>query len=90
MNLSNLRRAERIRQRRRRKEKERSNVFKNPFKHAKQLLEDKRSGKLEISKAELEKHMREQYSDLSQPPQSSRSRLPPNSARLKRWFEKQE
>ncbi|KAJ8341252.1 hypothetical protein SKAU_G00335430 [Synaphobranchus kaupii] len=61
--LSNLRRAERIRQRRRRKEKERSNFFKNPFKHAKQLLEDKRSGKLEITKSELEKHIREQYSD---------------------------
>ncbi|KAJ8350643.1 hypothetical protein SKAU_G00257730 [Synaphobranchus kaupii] len=61
--LSNLRRAERIRQRRRRKEKERSNFFKNPFKHAKQLLEDKRSGKLEITKPELEKHIREQYSD---------------------------
>ncbi len=47
-NLAGLRRAERIRKRRRRKEKERSNFFKNPFKHARQLLEDKRSGKLEI------------------------------------------
>lgn len=46
-----------------RKEKESSNFFKNPFKHAKQLLEDKKSGKLEISKAVLEKHIMEQYSD---------------------------
>lgn len=52
-----------IRKRRRRKEKERSNFFKNPFKHARQLLEDKRSGKLEITQSELEEHIREQYSD---------------------------
>ena len=61
--LASLRRAERIRKRRRRKEKERSNFFKNPFKHARQLLEDKRSGKLEITKSELENHIKEQYSD---------------------------
>lgn len=61
--LAGLRRAERIRKRRRRKEKERSNFFKNPFKHARQLLEDKRSGKLEITKSELESYIKEQYSD---------------------------
>ena len=62
-NLAGLRRAERIRKRRRRKERERSNFFKNPFKHARQLLEDKRSGKLEISRPELESYIKEQYSD---------------------------
>ncbi|CAK6963971.1 hypothetical protein F2P79_011962 [Scomber scombrus] len=61
--LASLRRAERIRKCRRWKEKERSNFFKNPFKHARQLLENKRSGKLEISRSELEIHIREQYSD---------------------------
>ncbi|CAK6982434.1 hypothetical protein F2P79_011962, partial [Scomber scombrus] len=61
--LASLQRAERIRKRRRRKEKERSNFFKNTFKDARQLLEDKRSGKLEISRSELEIHIREQYSD---------------------------
>ncbi len=62
-NLAGLRRAERIRKRRRRKEKERRNFFKNPFKHARQLLEDKRSGKLEITRSELESYIKEQYSD---------------------------
>ncbi|KAK0133620.1 LINE-1 retrotransposable element ORF2 protein [Merluccius polli] len=61
--LASLRRAERIRKRRRRKEKERSSFFKNPFKHARRLLEDKRSGKLDITQSELENHIREQYSD---------------------------
>ena len=62
-NLAGLRKAERIRKRRRRKEKERSNFFKNPFKHARQLLEDKRSGKLEITRSELENYIKKQYSD---------------------------
>lgn len=62
-NLASLRRAERIRKRRRRKERERSNFFKNPFKHARQLLEDKRNGKLEITQSQLESFIREQYSD---------------------------
>ncbi|KAK0138756.1 LINE-1 retrotransposable element ORF2 protein [Merluccius polli] len=60
--LASLRRAERIRKRRRQKE-ERSCFFKNPFKHARRLLEDKRSGKLDITQSELENHIREQYSD---------------------------
>lgn len=64
-NLASLRRAERIRKRRRRKEKERSNFFKNSFKHARQLLEDKRNGKLEITQLQLESFIREQYSDLA-------------------------
>ncbi len=62
-NLASLRRAERIRKRRRRKERERSNFFKKPFKHARQLLEDKRNGKLEITQSQLESFIREQYSD---------------------------
>ena len=44
--FSLLRRAERLRKRRNRKEKERANFFKDPFKHARQLLEEKKSGKL--------------------------------------------
>lgn len=58
-----MRRAERIRKRRKRKEKERSDFFKNPFKHARQLLEDRRSGKLETTKEELERHFSQQFSD---------------------------
>lgn len=42
--------ADRIRRRRKRKEKERRHFFKDPFKFARQLLDEKRSGKLFISK----------------------------------------
>ncbi len=45
------------------REKERRSFFKNPVKHARQLLEDRRSRKLEITQSELENHIREQYSD---------------------------
>ncbi|KAL6489820.1 hypothetical protein MHYP_G00001650 [Metynnis hypsauchen] len=61
--LAGLRRAERIRKRNRRKEKERASFFKDPFKHARQLLEEKKTGKLEITREQLEQHVREQYSD---------------------------
>ncbi|KAL6455729.1 hypothetical protein MHYP_G00355800 [Metynnis hypsauchen] len=61
--LAGLRRAERIRKRNRRKEKERASFFKDPFKHARQLLEERKTGKLEITREQLEQHVREQYSD---------------------------
>lgn len=61
--LATLRRAERIRQRRKRKEKERASFFRNPFRHARGLLEEKTSGSLEVSKEDLEKYIQAQYSD---------------------------
>lgn len=61
--LANLRRAEHIRRRRKRKEKERATFFKNPFKHARQLLEEAKSGRMEVTREELEEHIRKQYSD---------------------------
>lgn len=61
--LAALRRAERIRRRRKRKEKERAHFFKNPFHHARGLLEEKASGSLEISKEDLEEHIWALYSD---------------------------
>ncbi|KAJ8404983.1 hypothetical protein AAFF_G00329040 [Aldrovandia affinis] len=57
--LASLRRAEHIRKHRKRKEKERANFFK----HARQLLEDKKSRKLEVTNEKLEQHIRGQYSD---------------------------
>ncbi|KAJ8361990.1 hypothetical protein AAFF_G00407370 [Aldrovandia affinis] len=60
--LANLRRAERIRRWRKRK-KERSSFFRNPFRHARGLLEEKTSGTLDVSKEDLEEHIRAQYSD---------------------------
>ncbi|KAJ8352221.1 hypothetical protein SKAU_G00236970 [Synaphobranchus kaupii] len=56
--LASLWRAKQIRKRRKRKEMERANFFKNPFKHARQLLEDKKSGKLGVIKEELEQHIK--------------------------------
>ncbi|KAJ8376110.1 hypothetical protein SKAU_G00066900 [Synaphobranchus kaupii] len=61
--LANLRRAERIQRRRKRKEKERANFFRNPFRFARGLLEEKTNGTLEISKEDLEEHICVQYSD---------------------------
>ncbi len=61
--LTNLRRAECIRRRRRRKEKERSSFFRNPFRYARGLLEENTSGILDVSKEELQEHIRTQYSD---------------------------
>ena len=58
--LVNLRRAERIRRRRKSKEKERSSFFRDPFRHARVLLEEKTSGTLDISKEELDVHIRTQ------------------------------
>lgn len=61
--LAMLRRAERIRKRSKRKQKERDSFFKDPFKHARQLLEEKKTGKLETTREQLEQHVREQCSD---------------------------
>ncbi|KAK7930262.1 hypothetical protein WMY93_006657 [Mugilogobius chulae] len=61
--LAKLRRADRIRRRRKRKEKERKDFFRNPYKFARQLLDEKRSGSLNISKEELEQHMKAVHSD---------------------------
>lgn len=61
--LANLRRAEHIRRRRKRNEKERSSFFRNLFQHARGLLEEKTSGTLDISKEKLQEHIRIQYSD---------------------------
>lgn len=61
--LANLRREERIRHQRKRKEKERANFFRNPFRYARGLLEEKASRTSEVSKEELEEHIHAQYSD---------------------------
>uniref|UniRef100_A0A3B4XDA6 Reverse transcriptase domain-containing protein n=1 Tax=Seriola lalandi dorsalis TaxID=1841481 RepID=A0A3B4XDA6_SERLL len=61
--LARLRRVERIRRRRKKKEKERTSFFRDPFKYAWQLLDEKRRGKLNTSKEELESYMKSQYSD---------------------------
>ena len=63
--LTKLRRAERIRKRNKRRQKERADFFKNPFKHARQLLEEKKSGKLEITREQMEQHAIRQCSDPS-------------------------
>lgn len=63
--LASLRRVDRLRRRRRKKEKERRDFFKYLFKHAHQLLDEKRSGTLEISKEDLEQYIKGQYSDTA-------------------------
>lgn len=61
--LSRLRRAERIRKRSKRKQKEPANFFKDTFKHARQLLEDKKSRKLETTREQMEQHVKREKSD---------------------------
>ncbi|KAJ8334018.1 hypothetical protein SKAU_G00413370 [Synaphobranchus kaupii] len=63
--LANLRRAERIRKRRGRKEKARASFFRDPFKYARGLLEETKSGKLETTAEELQNHIKEQLGDSS-------------------------
>ena len=78
--LACKRRAERIRKRRKRKEKERASFIRNPFRHARQLLEEKKSGKLEATKEEIEQYIRDQYSDPARNvPLGSPGYVPPPS-----------
>ncbi|XP_058614749.1 uncharacterized protein LOC131529194 [Onychostoma macrolepis] len=61
--LTNLRRMERIRKRKRRKEKARSSFFQDPFRYARNLLEEKKNGTLHITGQELEEYIKIQTSD---------------------------
>ncbi len=61
--LANLWRSKRIRRRRKGKEKEISSFFRNLFRYARGLLEEKISGILDVSKEELQEYIRTQYSE---------------------------
>ncbi|KAF4102164.1 hypothetical protein G5714_016964 [Onychostoma macrolepis] len=63
--LAKLCQTEQIRRWRKRKEKERKNFFKDPFKYAHQLLEEKQSSKLAITKADLEHYIKGLYADAA-------------------------
>ena len=56
-------RVERKKERRRMKQKARKEFLANPYKFAKSLFQESRSGNLECSKEELENHLRNIYSD---------------------------
>ncbi|KAK7901244.1 hypothetical protein WMY93_018013 [Mugilogobius chulae] len=61
--LLTLRRAEYHRRRRRERSRKRSAFITNPFQFTKQLLGQKRSGRLTCSKEQMEEHLRTTYSD---------------------------
>ncbi|XP_016406634.1 uncharacterized protein LOC107739136 [Sinocyclocheilus rhinocerous] len=61
--LADLRCAERIRKHRNRKEKARLSFLRDPFKFARGLLEEKKSGKLHTTQQELEVFIKSQISD---------------------------
>ncbi len=63
--LAKLRQEEQIRRRRKWKEKESKNFFKDPFKYAHQLLDEKWSSKLAITKEDLEHYIKGQYTDAA-------------------------
>lgn len=57
--LAQLRQAEWIRKHSSCKEKARASFFRDPFKYARGLLEEKKSGTLQTSEQELEEHIKE-------------------------------
>lgn len=61
--LANLRWAECIRRRQKRREKEQAKFFKIPFRFARQLLEKAKSRSLEVTREGMEEHIRRQYND---------------------------
>ena len=62
--LSNLRRAENLKRRRKRKEHARSSFFKDPFTFVKSLFtKEKKSGKLKTSRKDLEAHLKRTHTD---------------------------
>jgi len=64
--LVTLRRAENLRRRHKMKEQARSNVFKDPFKFAKNLFTKEKSGKLKASKKDLEPYLKQSHTDSQQ------------------------
>ncbi len=97
--LANLWRAERIRRRQKRREKEQAKLFKNPFRFARQLLEKAKPRSLEVTREDMEEHIKRQYNDeremsplvhraicLSQvPPCPSLTSSRQSSVKSKRW-----
>ena len=63
LELSKLRRAERLRQKRKHKEKNRAQFIKDPFNFTKGLLGQERSGRLHCRKEEVEAYLQETHSD---------------------------
>jgi hypothetical protein len=61
--LKSLRRAENSRQKGRDRARKRAQFISNPFEFLKKLLGDKRSGRLQCPREEVEKHLRETHND---------------------------
>lgn len=61
--LSKLRRAESLRMRRKKKEKARTDFYKDPFKFMKGIFTKEKSGSLKTSRDQVEEHLRTIYSD---------------------------
>lgn len=63
--LTSLRRAEKLRLARKKKEKARTNFFRDPFKFVKSLFTKKATGTLKTTKQALEEHLEKMHSDPS-------------------------
>ena len=61
--LATLRRAENLRKKRKRKEHTRSRFYKDPFKFVKSLFTKEKSGKLSVTRADLEEHLKNSCTD---------------------------
>ena len=64
--LAILRRAEYLRKKRQKKEYVRTAFYRDPFKFVKGLLNQEKGGQLKATKSEVEKYLRNSYSDLEQ------------------------
>ncbi|ONI45671.1 hypothetical protein AN642_00195 [Epulopiscium sp. SCG-B10WGA-EpuloA2] len=65
-NLLSLRRAEYLRKRRKKKEYVRTAFYRDPFKFVKGLFSQEKGGQLKATKLEVEKYLRNTYSDFEQ------------------------
>ncbi|XP_060603696.1 uncharacterized protein LOC132756599 [Ruditapes philippinarum] len=63
--LKSLRRAENLRKRRHERQKKRAQFTKDSFQFVRRLLGEKKSGKLQCTKEEANKHIKEMYSDTN-------------------------
>lgn len=61
--LAHFRRAGRIKKRRSSRERARACFFRDPFKYARSLLEEKKTGTLQTTQQELEQHFKDQLGD---------------------------
>ena len=75
--LASLRRAEKLRESRKKKERTRSRFLKNPYKFAKTLFNNEKCGRLNVSRDELDDHLKRIFAEESHEPTPVPPDIPP-------------